>query len=369
MKVSYLKKFLAITLIFVMQFQSVHASVAIGGGWGLNLTRVENSTSIFTAFKDGFQSTVAISPSSAQVAKSLLRGGLVGLAMVAVTQVLEDGVDYLLDSANQDLKYRVKPKNNTTYLNPYGWYYIYETGFYPTANLACKSTLEYNKRQYPNSANSITKLETQFYPEGTSATCYMYDATNKLINLYTVGFNKNPNYNPKLTNGLTEKRIPLLQLATKIIASAEQGNPEAKAYIASVVQDMLEHDEEYRKSLEAQLDAKLKEATQTKTPNDDCPSGKRNEHGDCWACPLESFAPIRGRVNYAKAVTGGLGKCYKSMNSSQLLTRYKAYSELGTARDAENKCWRPTDEEHIRQANEAKDISRECNQFLGLLGR
>lgn len=51
------------------------------------------------------------------------------------------------------------------------------------------------------------------------------------------------------------------------------------------------------------------------------------------------------------------------MNSSELLTRFRVYSELGTARDAENACWVPQHDPHIR---EAERITAECNKLLGI---
>ena len=57
------------------------------------------------------------------------------------------------------------------------------------------------------------------------------------------------------------------------------------------------------------------------------------------------------------------------MNSSQLLTRRNAYSELGNARDAENSCWSPQDSNHLKEALEAKRIAAECNTYLGALGQ
>ncbi|MBF7694229.1 hypothetical protein [Acinetobacter pollinis] len=284
---SYLKKFLAITLIFVMQFQSVHASVAIGGGWGLNLTRVENSTSIFTAFKDGFQSTVAISPSSAQVAKSLLRGGLVGLALSAVTQALLDGIDFVMDSAKQEVRYvKIETQacnadlSNCTYA-PYLYYLDYSSyrdKLYPTLESAC---IGFTKDQNINNPPYV------YYYISTTAKPYMLCNINVTIQkMYGVpsSYYANKTANSKYSSSAKDPRknvsIPLTTLATQIINLAEQGNPDAKAYIASVVQDMLEHDEDYRKSLEAQLDAKLQQAQSIGSNNGNNNNGGNSNSGN-----------------------------------------------------------------------------------------
>lgn len=263
---NYIKKFLAITLIFVMQFQSVHASVAIGGGWSLNLTRVENSTNIFTAFKNGFQSTVAISPSSAQVAKSLLRGGLVGLALSAVTQVLEDGVDYLLDSANQELRYTPKPV-----------YQYNPSRYYPSVPGCESSTVTFKTLE---EAMSWGRYCINWSIENNHQIQKILKTTYNSITYLNVFNTEETMTVREEKNSSQRKSIPLTTLATQIINLAEQGNPDAKAYITSVVQDMLEHDEEYRKSLEAQLDAKLKEAQSIGSNNGNNNNGGNSNSGN-----------------------------------------------------------------------------------------
>jgi hypothetical protein len=371
---NYLKKFLAITLIFVMQFQSVHASVAVGGGWGLNLIRVENSTSIFTAFKDGFQSTVAISPSSAQVAKSLLRGGLVGLALSAVTQALLDGVDYVMDSAKQELRYKPIDKytggtsSNSNYCTnsnfsdcPTSTPYLYSSGtlsgvYFTTLDGACerfKSDMGYG----PHSWYCLADYKER--------NLILYRKSDNLKDREFGWIKPNGGYSSSY-----DKTIPLTTLATQIINLAEQGNPDAKAYIASVVQDMLEHDEDYRKSLEAQLDAKLKEATQTKKPNDGCPPNAiRNKNGDCWICSEASRKPIKARVDKAKEQTNNLAGCKGNMSKSDLQLRFDAYSEFVSAREAENQCWLPPDEGHVRSANEMKITVKQCEKLIRRLSK
>ena len=368
---NYLKKFLAITLIFVMQFQSVHASVAVGGGWSLGNPVVNGATTTWEAVKNGARSTVAISPSSAQVVKSLLRGGLVGLALSAVTQALLDGIDYVMDSANNSITYKKKQTGpcslNGSNCDTFEYFYASNSGVgncdlyargdscFSSASSACDALVPIFDRKvvsYPPLYGGDCKLEGSNY--------YIFR-----INKY-----KNKSYNPKLTSGLTEKTIPLTTLATQIINLAEQGNPEAKAYIASVVQDMLEHDEDYRKSLEAQLDAKLKEATQTKKPNDGCPPNAiRNKNGDCWICSEASRKPIKARVDKAKDQTNNLAGCKGNMSKSELQLRFDAYSEFVSAREAENQCWLPPDEGHVRSANEMKITVKQCEKLIRRLSK
>lgn len=290
---NYIKKFLAITLIFVMQFQSVHASVAIGGGWSLNLTRVENSTNIFTAFKNGFQSTVAISPSSAQVAKSLLRGGLVGLALSAVTQALLDGIDYVMDSAKQEVRYKTAncgQDGSSCTSSPYNYYAQNwgKLGYFSSITVLMNNLSLNAQQYYPNAKvkffeyadNDLSKL--QGCP-GYFEISYSDSRGNSSRDFSEVCRSYNKFYNSSAKPDT--KSIPLTTLATQIINLAEQGNPDAKAYITSVVQDMLEHDEDYRKSLEAQLDAKLQEAQSIGSNNN---GGNSNSGNNSATKPVPS---------------------------------------------------------------------------------
>lgn len=351
---NYIKKFLAITLIFVMQFQSVHASVAVGA-WSLGNPVVNGATTTWEAVKNGARSTVAISPSSAQVVKSMLRGGLVGLALSAVTQVLEDGVDYLLDSANQELRYTPKPV-----------YQYNPSRYYPSVPGCESSTVTFKTLE---EAMSWGRYCINWSIENNHQIQKILKTTYNSITYLNV-------YNTEETmtvreekNSSQRKSIPLTTLATQIINLAEQGNPEAKAYITSVVQDMLEHDEEYRKSLEAQLDAKLQEA-QTNTPNDRCPPNAiRNKNGDCWICSEASRKPIKARVDKAKEQTNNLAGCKGNMSKSDLQLRFDAYSEFISAREAENQCWLPPDAGHVQSVNEMKKTVKQCEKLINRLNK
>ncbi|MBF7694155.1 hypothetical protein [Acinetobacter pollinis] len=343
---SYLKKFLAITLIFVMQFQSVHASVAIGGGWWLDKPVVNGATTTWEAVKNGARSTVAISPSSAQVAKSLLRGGLVGLALSAVTQALLDGVDYVMDSAKQEVRYKEKSA-------PLESYYVVQIGYgyknFSTAQQACNAWLAYAVSE-PFTVQWLKLPAPTIVPKGEQ--CVISGGAGNWAGNTATTF--------KYVSKPLEKTIPLTTLATQIINLAEQGNPEAKAYIASVVQDMLEHDEDYRKSLEAELDAKLKEATQTKTP-DNCPSEIRNKNGDCWICSRESHFPITRATRDAKTATRGKS-CQKITDRAVKANNASLFRTLINAREQENSCWLPPDANHIERLKEDRIALSYCEK-------
>ena len=159
-----------------------------------------------------------------------------------------------------------------------------------------------------------------------------------------------------------EETLPLDVVSQKIIDNAQSDNADAQAVTLAAAQAIVseaENDAEKAEPIVRELDD---------NSTNKCPSGITN-NSSCWVCSRESWAPIRGRVVYAKDVVFGLSKCSAAMNSSQLLTRYKAFTELGAARDAENSCWAPQDQNHLQEAVEAKQTAAECNTYLGILGQ
>ncbi|GAB3046106.1 hypothetical protein GCM10027155_09380 [Acinetobacter apis] len=360
MKVSYLKNFLVITLMFVMQFRPIYAATVIDG-WDLGNPVQNGATTTYDVTKEVtgkvFESTISISPSTTQIVKYLVKNGSSELAMATIMQAVPNGKDFNIST--QKLNYNLKENNQNTpkykYSSPFDYGDVYTL-------TQARNHLKRSLNEYPGEGNYFITVCVDLKEKYE---CYWGSKGEESDPLRSVYFSRTSNdeYNSKVKS----KTLSLKTLANKMINLANQENIAAKEYIAVSNQDLVDNDEKKRKSIAKELNAKLK-ASQTKKPNN-CTSGKRNEQGDCWVCSLESFSPIRGRVNYAKSVTGGLGQCYNSMNSSQLLTRYKAYSELSAARDVENKCWSPTDENHIVESNNAKAVANECNRFLGILGK
>ncbi|MGB8808562.1 MAG: hypothetical protein WCD17_04250, partial [Acinetobacter calcoaceticus] len=166
---------------------------------------------------------------------------------------------------------------------------------------------------------------------------------------------QNLNYDPTKP----EFTLPLEAVAEKVISNADTESLDAQVATNAATQNIL-NDAVQAEPVVQELENNAK---------NNCPSGITNGNGDCWVCSRESWLPIRSRVVYAKDVTNGLGGCSAGMNSSQLLTRYNAYTELGSARDAENACWSPQDQEHLIQAKMAKATANDCKSYLGVLGQ
>lgn len=235
------------------------------------------------------------------------------------------------------------------------------SGTYNTGAAACKAYELYLNTspaniKYGYTAKISSYKVDNYYPHNPGY-CggYIYTSSGGLVQ--SVGTRVYYNLNATLE----EATLPLETVAQKVIDNANGGSLDAQvATLAAAAQIIAEAEQD---------DVKAKPIVDELERNAKCPSGIMSEYGQCWVCSKESHPSIRGRVVYAKDVVGGLGKCTNFMNSSELLTRYKAYSELGIARDAENSCWAPPHQNHLQQAIDAKDVAAQCNEFLGLLGQ
>lgn len=303
------------------------------GQWVVNGYTSEGASTVVNASRTiggvATESNALITPNVSQISK-ILRAGLGGAALTFAVNELLDGIDWVMDPANNQIKYKIDSaqisiltslcknldwvKNNSDVINISSVTAVLEAN----NNFSCKAIFNYSGQ-------------------------YGYVAT----------FIQIPN---------EEKTLPFDVVSQKIIDNAQSDNADAQAVTLAAAQAIVseaENDAEKAEPIVRELDD---------NSTNKCPSGITN-NGSCWVCSRESWAPIRGRVVYAKDVVFGLSKCSAAMNSSQLLTRYKAFSELGAARDAENSCWAPQDQNHLQEAVEAKQTAAECNTYLGILGQ
>lgn len=323
---------------------TMSAPVASFGQWVINGYASEGASTVVNASRTiggvATESKALITPNVSQISK-ILRAGLGGAALTFAVNELLDGIDWVMDPVNNQIKYKNKPdalNSERKYTTSQDATYFY------SGEAACR--------------NSLGSLFISYEePEGfafNGSVGWCNPGLPSRLNLVAY-----PNY-PTIPN--PEKTLPLDVVSQKVIDNAQSGNTDAQVVTLAAAQAIVseaENDAEKEEQI-------VKEFEDNSTKK--CPSGITN-NGSCWVCSRESWAPIRGRVVYAKDVVFGLSKCSSAMNSSQLLTRYKAFSELGAARDVENSCWVPQDQNHLQEAIEAKQTAAECNTYLGILGQ
>ncbi|CAI3111058.1 hypothetical protein MWMV17_MWMV17_00659 [Acinetobacter calcoaceticus] len=319
------------------------------GGWSITNSTVMGASTLIDTVKDTRVSAALVTPNAKQVAE-VLRGGVAGIALsIAVDQLL-GAVDWVMDAGNNQIRY--KPKSIA------GEPPITEIGIFIYRSNGVKETTR------GDSINAVCKNIQQWYFEVSNFRPTIdWEHVSRSGSYFTCRFLETgyQRFTGTIEGGIysSEKTLPLETLAGKVISNADSGSLDAQVATNGATQNIL-NDVVQAEPVVQELE---------KNADNKCPSGITNGNGDCWVCSRESWQPIRSRVVYAKDVTNGLGGCSAGMNSSQLLTRYNAYTELGASRDAENACWSPQDQEHLIQAKMAKATANDCKSYLGALGQ
>ncbi|RZK47848.1 MAG: hypothetical protein EOO99_12115 [Pedobacter sp.] len=356
-----LRKIIVFLTSVFLALISILASAATIGAWTVSNPMAVGASMLYDGSKGTVTSSVLITPNASQVAK-VLRGGLAGYALTFAVEQLLGAVDWVLDPANNQIVYHSEvtpkdPQKTDKYLWSYngsGVFSNFTINYKLSAVDICSAVLKSSSGLSPWYYDKVSVK----YVSASQISCFVSSSTTTFNGSASVFRLANPDYDPNAKP--EEKTLPLETVAQKVIENAESDNLDAQFAVLAAANNILseaEQDQAKAKPIEDELENNAK-----------CPSGIVN-NGSCWVCSRESHAPIRVRVVYAKDVVGGLGKCEKFMNSSELLTRYRAYSELGAARDAENVCWVPQDKNHLDEALDAKRIVADCNTYLGLLGQ
>ena len=269
------KSFIALIFVLCLNLISTNIYAANVGGWTLGGGVAQGASVLYEGTKkvviDGVdyikKGTAKITPPASGVAKVLARGGAGYALSVAVEQLL-GAVDWVLDPANNRIIYypQVNPE-----LPTYPMVWVWNTIIGSSANSVCNQILSYDQSKYPNKSIK-TKLTMN---SATGATCYLYDKDDRMTNLYTIGYQVNPNYDPQAQEEEKEKYLPLEVVAQKVISNAESGDTNAQAATTAAAADIVseaEKDDAKARPIAQQLES----SAQTK-PADEAAAEKANE--------------------------------------------------------------------------------------------
>lgn len=253
------KKFHVIVLSFVLAISNVifinQANAASIGGWSINNTVAQGASTLVNASKNTLinganvlkKGTALITPNATQVAKVLARGGAGYALSVAVEQLL-GAVDWVLDPANNQIKY--KPKSS-----PSAFEYIWSD--LKTNNCCFVTPLEvWQNSEY---SKSFTLQSTSVLSD--DVVFYFYASSSYVYALRT----KNPAYDPNAE--AEQKSIPLTTVAEKVISNAQAGDAQAQVATTAAAADILaeaEKDDVKARPIAQQLD----QSAQTVTAED-----------------------------------------------------------------------------------------------------
>lgn len=268
---SYSKQIVVFFLALSLFIRPTFASSV--GGWSMGNPIAQGASTIYEGTKNVIingadfvkKGTATITPTAANVAKTLGKGVAGVVLSVAVDELL-GSVDWVLDPANNQIVY-TKPADpsippNTQYYYQQGAanpsFIVYGSTITQIANNFCSKRLSYSSVK-DCSVTSIT--QTTFHIVSTCkqyGQCYGYDST------YTPQRVLNPNYNPDAVE--EKKTIPLETVAQKVISNAESGDTKAQLATTAASADIVAEAE--TDSVKARPIAQQLEATSTTKPAD-----------------------------------------------------------------------------------------------------
>ncbi|AUX87073.1 hypothetical protein C3F34_14195 [Acinetobacter sp. ACNIH2] len=306
-------------------------------GWDIFPDHVAlGRSAIINAKKDALASTAVLTADAAQVAK-VLGKGVAGYALSVAVEQLLGAVDWVLDPANNQIKY--KPKIESQYIyTPAAWG---NGTYFSTPQQACEYSLSLIQKMRPDIGYSSVSLDDKdciyVSPYGVERLLYVKKV--------------NPDY-----DGNSEKYLSLETVAQKVIENADAGSLDAQvATMAAAAEKLADaaNDEEIEQAIVDQLENNAK-----------CPSGIMSEKGQCWECTKEDYPVITQRTKLAKVETARLGKCLPEMDNTALFIRINAFNEFVQARVNENSCWAPLDPGHVQQEQDGRNGALKCTNYL-----
>lgn len=218
----------AIVLSPIFFINSANASTLAGGsGWRVASTVANGIGVTVNGAKDiivnGASKTVTgvanVTPTASQVGKFMGKN-LGAAAVIGAMDLLLDGVDYVMDPANNSVQYKTKSDPNNTpmcYSNP-----GISDGCFGSMSAAAAAAFAYDKSEYPSSEIVSYTISNQ--------TVYLKNKEGQLKNIYTFGYVANPNYDPEAAAEENQsKTVPLVNLGSQVLDQAETevktGNP------------------------------------------------------------------------------------------------------------------------------------------------
>lgn len=245
-----IKKTLALWLIIYLTIAPPLAYAASAGGWSFSAFDV--ATSVVTAMKNGGTAavTVAKSPISAKIAKGIVGGVIAGaaipLAISQLTGIALDAVQWVLDPANNAIKYKVEATSDAN------------INSLCIAAIAKKyPSVSYTNYKYISTSNGVATYN-----------CYGTDSNTGATTAFAT---------LKVDTATTYKSIPISTVADKIYDNAKT-DIASKSIVDSAVKDYVN---------EGSADSALDAAKADTDAEHACGSGTHWSGSACVATPTD----------------------------------------------------------------------------------
>lgn len=277
---TFLRKIISILLVYSLFFtNTAHAAV---GGWDLKNPVAQGASTVYDATKNVVingknyikESSVKITPPASQVAKVLARGAA-GYALSVAVEQLIGSVDWVLDPANNQIKYTT-PRDPTDITDPTKPYLF-----------SCRPNGQQVADRWATSPSaSCSMLEDILKGDdysmsvscSTQTNCTIRYTNNRTGNTFTDWANivsvANPAYDPTAEDD-RERSIPLDVVAQKVISNAAGGDAAAQAATTAAAADIVAEAE--KDDAKARPIASQAEANATTKPADAAEAEKANE--------------------------------------------------------------------------------------------
>lgn len=220
--------FLLSILLAVSQVVLMNRAFAANlGGWSLGGGVAQGASVIYNGSKEVILNgakklatgTVKITPAAADVAK-LLGKGIGGVALSVAVEQLIGAVDWVLDPANNQIKYYENTQTNVPK--------IYQALFYYALSPASVCS------QFPSRPYGKVYYETgDISNYGKYGRCNSYSFGN----YWQIQYVNNPSYNPDAEQ--EQKTLPLSTVAQQVISNAASGNADAQSATKAAADTMV----------------------------------------------------------------------------------------------------------------------------------
>lgn len=259
-------KFIKLLLSFVIAISPIilinNVNAASLGGWTLGGGVAQGASTVYNGTKNVLingknvvqKGVATVTPAATNVAK-VLRGGIAGYALSVAVEQLLGAVDWVLDPANNQVKYYPKPTDAEDPTSKGRYCFNVGNGGGLPARTVCST-------QASDVCNAIAKSNGQkSYPLVQIATS-SYGPTYKCGSNWTLGAQANPAYDPSAEK--EEKTIPLETVAQKVISNAESGDTNAQVATTAAAADIVaeaEKDSTKARPIVNQLESSAETAT------------------------------------------------------------------------------------------------------------
>lgn len=271
---TFLRKIISILLVYSLFFtNTAYASV---GGWELKNPVAQGASTVYDATKNVVingkkfikESSVKITPTASGVAKVLARGAAGYALSVAVEQML-GAVDWVLDPANNQIKY-TDPNQPASEPNGGTWQY------WPPSGVVFKNPLAAAKehaRVYVPTCEGFSVVNRNQTQSAWVSYQYSCTDTNKRIHFINVTGQRVSDV--PIPEEDEEKTLPLEVVAQKVISNANSGDAAAQQATTAAAADIVAEAEQDQSK--ARPIASQAEANATTKPADAAEAEKANE--------------------------------------------------------------------------------------------